>query len=319
MKNLRLFLLLAIPLFSITLQAQDEVSIEELKEQKAEIQSEINEKTAEVNTLKSSASALQKQIDILGGWQFGFGGTVGFAFNNNKRWAASPNPDAKSSSLGLNLSGYANNIKEKSMWRNSGILTKQWQDIDLDDSEDDGLFDNGTVDLLNLSSLYGYRFSPKFAASAMGELNTSLGNFLSPGTADLGAGATWTPNNNLVVIVHPLNYHFSFSGFDNVENQAALGAKLRAEYNKKFTIVGNEMLFTSTFTSFLPYGDQTIEAMTPEGEVFDASMSEFSWINNIAFNLWKGIGVGVGWGLRKAEFENQDMQSFFSLGLNYAF
>lgn len=319
MKNLILLVVLVLSFMTVNLQAQDTISLEELKEEKAGIDSEIGDKTAELNELKSAAAGLQKQIEILSGWQTGFGGTVGFAFNNNKRWAASPNPNSNSSSLALNLSGYANNIKEKTMWRNSGILAKQWQDIDLDESEDDGLFDNGTVDLLNISSLYGYRLAPQFAITAMGELNTSLGNFLEPGTLDLGAGGTWTPTNNLVVIIHPLNYHFTFSGVENVDSESALGAKLRAEYNRGFTVAGHDMLFTSTFTSFLPYGDKTIAALNSEGETFDASLSEFTWINNIAFNLWKGIGVGLGWGLRKAEFENQEMQSYFTLGVNYAF
>jgi hypothetical protein len=36
-------------------------------------------------------------------------------------------------------------------------------------------------------------------------------NLNDPGYLDLGAGVTWTPIKDLIVVIHPLNYHFIFS------------------------------------------------------------------------------------------------------------
>ncbi len=52
----------------------------------------------------------------------------------------------------------------------------------------------------------------------------------------------------------------------------------------------------------------------------DAGLFEYTWINslNIA-NVWKGIGVGVTFGIRKAEFENSNLQTYNAVGLTYGF
>lgn len=75
-----------------------------------------------------------------------------------------------------------------------------------------------TADALTLSSLFGYKLSKTWALSAYAEYRTSMfdGKLNDPGFLDLGAGATWTPITDLVVIIHPLNYNFVFSdsGFD---------------------------------------------------------------------------------------------------------
>ena len=157
--------------------------------------------------------------------------------------------------------------------------------------------------------MYGYRIHPKFAISALGELNTSLGNFFEPGTIDIGVGGTWTPNNNLVVVIHPLNYHIAFPALGSAfETTGAIGAKIRADYGNNFDVLGKTFGVSSTFTTFLPYTNND-----PGPSLF-----EYSWLNTISFQLWKGIGVGVGFGLRGADFELEDTtQSFYNVGLTY--
>ena len=179
------------------------------------------------------------------------------------------------------------------------------QDVNLNTELTDtvGLFDNGTVDILNLSSLYGYRMNSKFAFSALAELNTSVRNFVNPGAFDIGIGGTWTPTNSLVVVFHPLNYHAAISRTDGIDSATALGLKLRADYTKGYVIGGKNFNVSSTFSSFLPYSDEDVQ--------------EFTWVNSISFELWKGIGVGLGAGLRKADFESEDTQSYYSFGLTY--
>lgn len=301
-----------------TINAQETLDI--VKGEKVKVDAEIDRLKGELGTLEAKSAALKTKIEKLSGWMTGFGGTAGFGLNRNKNWIASPNPNSSSSRLALGLSGYANNIKEKTLWRNSLLAAKEWQDIDTDsETEKDNLFDNGTVDILNLSSLGGYRINKYLAATALGELNTSIENFLKPGTLDLGAGITWTPNNDFVLVLHPLNYHMNFSGYNDVKNTGALGAKLRAEYNKKFTFVGLGMAFSSTLTSFLPYSNNKtlIDPMQEGVEPWNAGLFEYTWINNLSFKVWKGIGVGIGFGLRQAEFESQKIQNYLTTGLSY--
>lgn len=311
-----LFLLVALLFVGFSLNAQ---TLEDVKQSKASVMSEIKSKKAELESLEKRAIDLQSQIEKLSGWMTGFGGNVGLNLGSNTNWVSNPNPNSSSSSLAIGLSGFANNIKEKTLWRNSVLVDKQWLDIDKDgdaDGGDDGLFDNGVVDILNAASLYGYRVHPKFAITGLGELNTSVENFFKPGTVDIGVGGTWTPNDNLVVIVHPLNYHFAFSGYDNVESSSTLGCKLRAEYNNNLNLIGKNVALQSTFTSFLPYSDDK-QTITVGDQSWEAGLFEYTWINKLTFAMWNGIGVNVGLGLRGADFEINDTQTFYTLGLGY--
>lgn len=268
---------------------------------------ELADAQAVVDGLTAQVADLESQIEKNAGWITGYTGQVGFDFNDSNGWIASPNPDAKSSGLSISLAGWANNINENNFWRNKGLLTKAWADIDLSDADggidEDGLFDNGTVDILNLSSLYGQRLSQYWALSGLAELNTSLENFLEPGTFDVGVGLTWTPDiDDLVVVIHPLNYHIAFPAEGaEFSTTGALGAKIRADYNRNF----GKVAFTSTLTSFVPYGSN------------DPTLFEYTWINGVSFDIWKGVGVGFNFGLRNAEFESADVQTYFTLGLAY--
>ena len=276
---------------------------------------ELADAQAVVDGLASQVADLEAQIEKNAGWITGYSGNIGFDFNDSNGWIASPNPESSSSGLSISLAGWANNINENNFWRNKGLLTKAWSDIDLSssdlDNDDDNLFDNGTVDILNLSSLYGVRLSPHWAASGLAELNTSIENFLEPGTFDIGVGVTWTPDiDDLVVVIHPFNYHIAFpaegAAFDT---RGALGAKIRADYNRNF----GKFAYNSTLTSFVPYSG---------GDENDPSLFEWTWINGVSFNIWNGIGVGFNFGLRRAEFETpiegqDDLQSYFTVGLAY--
>jgi len=68
----------------------------------------------------------------------------------------------------------------------------------------------------------------------------------------------------------------------------------------------------------------------------DGNLSNYTWINSLGYTLWKGIGLGFEFGLRNnkqeainfglykdpaATFENvdNDLQTYWLLGLNYAF
>ncbi len=303
--------LLVLAVFFAFAQLGQSQSIDELKEMQSEKKAQISDLQSQIDAAQAEVNSIQKEIDKLSGWRKGFSGLIGFDVNNSNGWVANPNPDASSSSLNLGLTAFANRNGEKYFWNNKATATKSWQDVDLTEADamnqNDGLFDNGTVDIFNLQSLYGYMINDKLAISAMGDMNTSIENFLSPGVIDLGVGVTWVPTSNMTVVIHPANYHLAFSGVDGVDTEGALGAKIRADYNQSFNVSTKKVTWNTTLMSFIPYQSN------------EPTLFEYTWLNTISFELWKGIGVGIGFGLRNAEFESPDTQSYTSLGLSYVF
>ena len=310
MKRLLLLTIIGICISGLV-QAQ---TLEELQSQKADLEAKLAVAQGEADGFAGEIAGLEDQIKKLSGWITGLGGTVGFGFNKSNGWIANPNPDASSSSLNIGLTAFANQDKDKSLWYNKALITKSWVDVNTSAIPDSvGLFKQSTVDIVNLSSLYGYKITKSLALSGLGELNTSIENFLSPGTLDIGAGVTYTGVPNLVVVVHPLNYHIGF-GADGIDTQGALGAKIRADYGRDLMISGKKITWSSTLTSFIPYSDSKNDS----GDVVD--LFEYTWLNSLAFEVWKGIGVGISFGLRDADFEDLDeSQNFYSLGLSYGF
>lgn len=296
-------------------------TIEELKETQSEKTAAADELQAQVDALRSEADGLQTEIDKLSGWRKGVNGLIGFDFNNSDGWIANPNPNAKSSSLNLGINAFLLNDKEKTFWHNKGIVNKAWQDVDLSESDtganNDKLFDNGTVDLLNISSLAGYKILDNLALSGQGELNTSLGNMFNPGTLDIGFGITWLPIENMTVVIHPLNYRYAFAP-GNIASSGSAGAKFRVDYTRDFDVSGKNLSWSSTLTSFIPYKD-TKQTVIDGERTWESSLNELTWLNTFNFEIWRGIGVGLTYGIRSAKFESESTQSFTSLGLSYGF
>jgi hypothetical protein len=201
-------------------------SKEELEAQKAE-------KQAEVDKYQSEVDAIQAEIDAIPGWHYGAFGTVGGSISEFNNWYAQGSPNNGSGNIGFTLNGYANKLEDSYFWRNSLTLNLNWVKLDdWDDPTSDDSF-NPTTDVFNISSLYGYKLSEKWALSVFGEYRTTiLDNFNDPGYLDLGFGITWTPIQNLIVVIHPLNYNFVFAK-DDVIFDSSLGAKIVADYTKK--------------------------------------------------------------------------------------
>ncbi len=315
------FALIAFMFFAMNTNAQD-MSLEQLKAKKTDLATQAKAAQATADKLVADLGGLQKEIDILSGWTKGVSGNVGFNLNSSDSWVAAPNPTSSSTGLGVGLAAFANKMSEKTMFRNKGLLNLAWQQVDLGTGTDvPDLFDSGTLDLLNISSLYGYRIHPKFAISALGELNTSLFNFLKPGALDIGIGGTWTPSNNLVVVVHPLNYHYAWAADGTgADASGALGLKVRADYTNSYVVMGKKIGLSSTFTAFQPYSDTKTIFNPGADDQYEAGLAELTWLNTISFEVWNGIGVGIGAGLRSADFEALDQtQTYYNLGLSYGF
>ena len=124
--------------------------------------------------------------------------------------------------------------------------------------------------------------NPKWAISVLGDYKTTLTNINDPGTLDLGAGINWTPMPDLTVYFHPLNYNFVFSNNQLQAYESSLGCKILAQYQKSLPM---GIAWSSNFSAFLSYSDP-------------ANFSNWEWINGFGFNVWKGIGVGLTYGLR---------------------
>lgn len=318
-------------LFTVNFLSAQDMTMEELKAKKAELSATQSAKQAEADAFQGEIDALTEKITILSGWRTGFSGVIGLTLGGSNKWIANANPTSSSAALSIGVTGFANKNTSKYLWNNKLIANKAWQDIDILEEEDDKLFDLGTVDILNISSLYGYKISSKLAVSALGELNTSLGNFLKPGTFDIGVGVTWTPITNLVVVIHPLNYNITWPADGEAESTGSLGTKIRADYQDNFAVRGNKIAWSTTLSAFLPYnsdkttltsvdkyGATIFEPGTTTALTREAGLANYTWLNTLSFQVWKGIGVGFTFGVRKSDFEFEDLQTFYTLGLSYA-
>jgi len=309
--------LLLVGAFFIGLVSMNAQTKEELQTQKAE-------KQAAADALQSEANALQAQIDALPGWRKGLFGTIGGSISNFSNWYSQGTPNNASGNIGISLNAYANLIEDKFFWRNSLTSNLNWVKLDdKDNPYDDDSF-NPTTDVFNISSLYGRNITKNFAVSGLAEYRTTLlDNFNDPGYLDVGVGGTWTPLENLIVVIHPLNYNFVFAENDAVF-QSSLGAKIVADYTRQIGAVS----FKSNLSTFQSYKS--------------GDLSNVTWTNSFSYTLWKMIGVGFDFGLRSNKqealnyelgqydplalplqavptFENVDnkLQSYWLLGLSY--
>lgn len=311
----RKLLLVTILMLSISLgYAQTK---EELEAQKAE-------KQAEADAAQAEADALQAQIDALPGWRVGAFGVIGGSLSEFNNWYAQGAPNNASGSIGFTVNGFANLIEEKFFWRNSLTTNLNWTKLDNKDIDTDSEDFEPTTDVFNLSSLYGRNITSTLAVSGLMEYRTTLlNNFNDPGYLDVGVGATWTPVENLIVVIHPLNYNFVFADNDAVF-ESSLGAKIVADYTRSIGKVN----FKTNLSMFQSYKT--------------SDLSNWTWTNSFSYTFWKNIGVGFDFGLRNNKqealnfalsqfdpmsggetptFDNvdNDLQTYYTVGLTYKF
>ncbi len=301
-----------VAVFTATLSfAQDD------KQKAEELKALLGPKADSIAAIQGRIDAIQGELDGLPGWRKGAFGTIGANLAGSKNWFSQGTPNNSSGNIGITLNAFANLDRAKFFWRNSGNINAQWVKLDNKDidTDDDGF--NGTTDVFNITSLYGYKLSDKFAISALGEYRTSIiNNFNDPGYLDLGVGATWTPITDMVVVIHPLNYNFVFAK-DDAAYESSTGAKIVVDYTKALGAVS----FKTNFSTFQSYKS--------------GDLSNWTWVNSFGYTLWKGIGLGFEFGLRNNKqealanapvqvpaitFDNVDnpVQSYWLFGLNYS-
>ena len=310
MKRLLTFLiviLMSLPVFS---QTEEELLAKKMAKE-AELtvlQPQLNDLTLKVDALKAEIEVLKEQTTPYPRWDVGALGNAGFNFASFSNWLSKSSPNTTAFNIGVTTNGFANLQQRKYFWRNNANLTLGWLKFnDRDDPEDSNEF-KVAADAFNASTLFGYKLSEKLAISALGEYRTSvLENKLNnPGYLDVGAGLTWTPIVDLVVVVHPLNYNFIFSRGD-FDYQSSLGAKLLVDYKKEIT---KGIAWKSNLSAFMSYES--------------SDLSNWTWVNGFTTAV-KGIGVGFDFGLRgnkqealAADRTDNPIQSYWIVGLSFA-
>lgn len=280
---------------------------------KEELQAQKAEKQAEADKFQGEANALQAQIDALPGWRTGAFGTIGGSLSNFNDWYSQAAPNNSTGNIGITFNAFANKIEDKYFWRNSLNTNLAWVKLDNKDTDEDSDDFEPTSDVFNISSLYGRKLNEKWAISGLLEYRTTLLNdFNDPGFLDVGVGATWTPLENLIVVIHPLNYNFVFADNDAAFESSA-GAKIVADYTRQIGAIN----FKSNFSTFQSYED--------------SDLSNFTWTNSFSYTLWKMIGVGFDFALRSNKQEaanaqlvplkdaDNKLQSYYTVGLSYKF
>ncbi|WP_405574290.1 DUF3078 domain-containing protein [Winogradskyella sp. Asnod2-B02-A] len=280
---------------------------------KEELQAEKAVKQAEADKFQGEANALQAKIDALPGWRKGAFGTIGGSLSNFNDWYSQAAPNNSTGNIGITFNAFANKIEDKYFWRNSLNVNLAWVKLDDKDTDADSDDFESTSDVFNISSLYGRNISKTWAISGLAEYRTTLLNdFNDPGFLDVGVGATWTPIENLIVVIHPLNYNFVFAENDAAFESSA-GAKIVADYTRQIGAIN----FKSNFSTFQSYED--------------SDLSNFTWTNSFSYTLWKMIGVGFDFALRSNKQEaanaqlvplkdaDNKLQSYYTVGLSYKF
>ena len=345
MKHLLLSILMVFTISMLSAQ-----TVEELK-------SMVSDKQANLDALQGEINALTKQIDEFPGWKVGGVGTLGFDLLANNNWYALGTPNSGNNALGVGLTGYANLDQDKYFWRNGLLVNLSRSTTTQDRTLADGTEGNVLTALTNgldLTSLFGYKLSDKWALSAEGKWTSSLIEFVAngqgvaddeynfslntPGVATISAGLTWTPISNLVVLFHPLGYQKNWPGTLISSPGCKIGASYAAEI-----IPG--VSWSSNLSAFVPYskGDGFVDHVIGDG-VADfrtpyetGDLVNWEWINGFSTNIWKGIGVSFNLGLKGnrqqadsgrlagsdnpsgVDLSDNPLQSFYTLGLGYTF
>lgn len=277
-------------------------TLDELKAKKAGLEAKAAPIVAEADAIKAEIDGLNKKIAEFPGWYKGAFGTLGANFTGRNEWfSAGTLKDSRATTILGSFNAFANRLDDKYFWRNAGSLNLGWQKLKIGTEAVDPKFEP-VADVLNITSLFGYKLTSKLAASALGEYRTSvIRQFNDPGYLDIGVGFTYTPMKNMIFVFHPLNYNFVFAK-DDSKFTPSLGCKIVGDYT---TEIVKGVNWRTNLTGFLSYKNS------------DPSLHNGTWTNWIGFNLWKGIGVGAEFGLRYAEQEVAKTQNYYTVGLSY--
>ncbi len=299
-------------LFLGTGDAQSVEEMQAMKEAKstelANLEGQLKALTGQVDALKAEVAGLTDKLTPYPRWDVGALGNLGFNFSSFSDWLSKAQANTTAFNIGFSANGFANLQQQKYFWRNNATLTLGWLKFnDRDDPTDSENF-KVSADALTVSSLIGYKLSEKIAVSLLGEYRTAVldDRFNDPGYLDIGAGVTWTPVKDLVVVLHPLDYNYILSKSD-FDFESTFGCKILADYKRQ---ISKGVAWKSNLSAFASY------------KGFD--FSNWTWVNGFTTAV-KGIGIGFDIGLRGNKQEalalnrtDNPLQSYWIVGLSYA-
>ncbi len=197
--------ILSLLILLVTFTIVNAQTLDELKAKKANLEAQAAPVVAQADAIKAEIEAVNAKIATFPGWYKGAFGTLGANFAGRNNWySAGDLSNSRATTIGGSFNAFLNNLQDKYFWRNSGALNLGWQKLAKGTESTTPKFEP-VSDVLNITSLFGYKISSKLAASVLGEYRTSvIKNFNNPGYLDLGAGVTYTPMQNMIITKLPI-------------------------------------------------------------------------------------------------------------------
>ncbi|MCB0515496.1 MAG: DUF3078 domain-containing protein [Chitinophagales bacterium] len=276
----------------------------------AEYKAQIDKLKGDIKTAEAGIADLEKKILEYPGWRFGAAGLIGLNFSGSNNFVTNPlGPQATTTTIGINPTAFAYYNADKYFWRNDGLSILTWQKIDTGLGVTDGTNDlRQTSDLLKINSLGGYKLTRTIALSANAAFETPT--FISPkedvdkvAYLDLGAGATYIPNEKFTLMVHPLSYRFVFAE-EGSQYESSAGCKILATYATELIKGVN---WTSGLDGFLSYKGKADLTNADNTVTPDVGLHSLMWTNTFGFKVFNGIAVGITSALR---YNEQEVNSF---------
>ncbi len=302
--------ILAIAFFAQAQSTEELAATKAAKEKElGALEAQLADLTGKVGTLKSEVEDLTDKLTPYPRWDVGANGNLGLNFQGFNNWFQKATPNTNSALIGLSASAFAKLNQKKYFWNNGSILALGWLKFDDKDVDDDPNDFQVAADNFNINSLFGYKLSEKWALSALADYRTAVldGKFNNPGLLDIGAGATWTPFKDMVVVFHPLNYNFVFSDGKGFDYKSSLGCKIVADYTRQIT---KGIAWKSNLSGFFSY----------QG----SDLHNWTWINGFTTAV-RGVGIGLDIGLSSNKQQalaagktDNPLQTYYLLGFSYA-
>ncbi len=281
-----------------------------------DLKKELSKTKAAIKKLEAKVNSIQDEIDELPGWKLGTFGTIGINISNFSNWYSNKNPNLSSGNINIFQTAYAKIMKKKYFWINRARLHLSWKKFYNKDKDVEDKGFEAKIDLFKLSSVLGYRLQERLALAAVTDYRGSfIRDVYSPSFWDVGLGISWKPMDYFYLVLTPVSYEFIISDKENRNYKSSGGAKLLADYSRAI----GKINFKTNLSAFVSYKD--------------IDYSNWTWTNSLSYTLWKGIGIGVNFGLsqnKQEEFNSpltsyptlkdaeNKLQYFWVFGVSYA-
>ncbi|MBK8444200.1 MAG: DUF3078 domain-containing protein [Sphingobacteriales bacterium] len=266
-----------------TLFAQDADVVKKIADLKAR-QTELTAKATPLNTELEAIKTKLADLEKIG-WKYGGTGLLGFTMTGYNNWIVGATPNNSVVSGNLNL--FADYNMDPIFWLNNGYIKLGYQKIEGQNNDDY----TANLDEIYASSLFGRKFTPMLAYSALVDFRSSFENFLQPAYMTAGVGLTYRPNERFYLLFHPLTWAATICtnddlkpGFDidpDKSLKSSFGAKLVADYKRNLL---KNLVWNSNLNVLARYND--------------FSNPEVTWRNLFGYQFNKYFALGFDYSIR---------------------